>query len=330
MIQGKEALILTDHLNVRMGPGIEYDVITQIQQDEIYPVVQEENGWLKIVLQNYVGWVSNEFVTIQGTPNSTGKEANVPVTTESEEVTAIHAHTHVRKGPSVSEEIIDFIDDETILTILHETEDWYEVAYKEQTGFIHRSFLEGGKKDFHQWSEQTIVIDAGHGGRDTGAIGVHGYYEKDFITLTAEKLTSTLQKLGATVHLTREDDENIRLGSRPVLANTQDTDAFISLHYNSFDQDRSVKGVGTYYYDPYDKQLAYAIQEGIIEKTGANDRGVLQDDFLVLRQNYKPSVLIELGFISHPDKEELLFTDAYQQKLVDGIIIGLTNTLIQP
>lgn len=323
----QEAQILTNYLNVRMGPDISYEVITQIHKDEIYPVLEVKEDWVKIQLSHGEGWVSMDYVSLYDPAHQPTDPSNDH---EKQTTTVKESHIHVRKGPSITEEIIDYIDQDTTLTIIDEIDDWYEVSYGDQTGYIYRSFFENHKTLEKDWREQTIVIDAGHGGRDIGAIGYHGYYEKDFITLTAKKIKRTLQILGATIYKTRKNDEYIRLGSRPVLANNKDTDIFISLHYNSFDQDPSITGIGTYYEDDYNRELAKAIQNGLIQTTDAHDRGVAKEDFLVLRQNYKPSVLVELGFISNPHKEELLFTDAYQEKLVNGILYGLREYLMEP
>lgn len=170
---------------------------------------------------------------------------------------------------------------------------------------------------------KTIVIDAGHGGYDVGAVGTTGSYEKDLTYLTAKELESELTILGANVLLTRSRDEFVSLGSRASFSNISNADVFISIHYNSFQEQPEVTGIETFYYYEEYKKLAQHIQEGIIKSTNSRDRGIEQGDLFVLRKNTRPAVLLELGFISNKESETKLKTKAYQKQIVSGIVNGL-------
>lgn len=322
----QKAHVHTDHLNVRKGPGMEYELLTQVHENEIYPVLDETEEWVKIQLENDVGWVYKDYLTIE---DDFTEEYDVVGKETDGSFTVINDNVHIREGPSVTYDIIDFLNQGDVVRVISETDEWYEIEYGEKRGFIHHSFLERSFSFSNPFKNRTFVIDAGHGGRDVGAIGVEGYYEKDFTWITMKKLQDTLLLLGANVLLTREGDEYVRLMSRPLLANIHDTDAFVSIHYNSFPSQPSVKGIGTYYYDSYDERLASLIQQSVIRSSEAEDRKISYDNLLVLRENFKPSILIELGFISHPSKEQLLLTDSYQNKLVHGISSGLANYLAE-
>src|SRR5699024_2073301 len=137
------------------------------------------------------------------------------------------------------------------------------------------------------------------------------------------ELEKELKLLGANVILTRSVDEFISLGGRTSLSNVKDTDAFISIHYNSTPDLPQVSGIGTYYYHDQHKKLATEIQNGVIQTTDANDRGVAFENFHVIRQSFKPSILIELGFLSNEEEENLLKRNPYQKKIVAGILHGL-------
>jgi N-acetylmuramoyl-L-alanine amidase len=92
-----------------------------------------------------------------------------------------------------------------------------------------------------------IVVDAGHGGHDTGTIGPHGLEEKDLVLDVALKLGKLLEdRLGAEVVYTRDDDTFIPLETRTAIANKEQADLFISIHANS-SSDQAARGVETYY-----------------------------------------------------------------------------------
>lgn len=322
-----EAIINSDHLNVRTGPGTEYDKITQLQSGDVYQILKIDQDWVEIDLGNGSGWITKEFITIN---NTTDKAINnnddSTKTADSSSLIIVSDNTHVRSGPSTDYDIIGFTKAGTKYDITSTHDDFYEINYDGQKGYIYQKLL--NKKSLKKnttLKNKVIVIDAGHGGHDVGSISVSGKYEKDLTYKTAMELKGELTLLGAEVILTRENDDYIRLGSRPSLSNVETTDAFISIHYNSFPDQSSVSGINSYYYHNQNKQLASYIQQGIIEATDSKDRGIAHGNYLVLRSNFKPSVLLELDFISNPEIEQLLLTNTYQKKLVQGIINGLTN-----
>ncbi len=115
--------------------------------------------------------------------------------------------------------------------------------------------------------------------------------------------------------MTRETDRFVSLAARASLSNLSRADAFVSIHYNSFPQKPGVAGVGTYYQDNHDKALALSVQKGITRATEANDRGISEADYQVTRQSAISAILVEAGFISNAEKEQLIRTDAYQKSL---------------
>lgn len=324
----EEVFINTDHLNVRTGPSTDDEIITQVHTGEIYSIIKEQNNWIEIQLPKETGWITTDYITIIDQENKTKDFTTVtstPNIEREEEIIITNDNTHIRSGPSVNENIINYVNKGETLPLVSEDEEWYKVEYEEKTGYVFKALIDNKFSFANNLRNKTIVIDAGHGGRDTGATGAAGSYEKDISFMTTKKLKKTLTIFGAEVLLTRKNDEYTRLGSRPVLANVHDTDAFISIHYNSFPESPSVTGIGTYYYDDYNKSLANSIQKELIVSTDAKDRDITFGNFLVLRQNYTPSVLVELGFISNYEKEQLLLTNSYQKQLVNGMVTGLTS-----
>ncbi|ASK63094.1 N-acetylmuramoyl-L-alanine amidase [Virgibacillus phasianinus] len=323
-VHAKKAVIHTDILNVRSGPGQNFEEITEVHANETYPIVNEQGDWVQIQLDSTKGWVTSEYISIQEekAPDKQAKKKNQQPSVQT--LTIPYKHTHLRSGPSTEYEIVGFADKGMTFDVLSETDEWYEVKHDDLKGYLNKRFIKDAAESASTGIEnKTIVIDAGHGGRDVGAIGASGTFEKDYTYKTTMELKQELTILGANVILTRSQDEFISLGSRASYSNVAGTDAFISIHYNSTPALPNVTGIGTYYYHGQNKKLATYIQQGLIKETNADDRGVAFGDFAVIRQNFKPAVLVELGFLSNPEKEKLLQTDAYQKKLVQGMINGL-------
>jgi N-acetylmuramoyl-L-alanine amidase len=166
-------------------------------------------------------------------------------------------------------------------------------------------------------SGYTIVLDPGHGGKDPGALGHHEVLEKDLILSTTLTIAKQLDQAGATVILTREDDSFVSLKDRVQISNQSQADAFISIHFNSYEEDY-VGGFNTYY-DRNGKRLAYTIQENLSNELHLRDRGVIQHGFTVLRENERPAVLIELGFITNKKELATLQTEDYQSRVAEAI-----------
>ncbi|WP_176555823.1 N-acetylmuramoyl-L-alanine amidase [Virgibacillus ndiopensis] len=333
IVNASEALVNTDNLNVRSGPGTDHKKIGQVHTDQKYPVLQRQNGWVEIQLENSTGWITDDYITISGEDTSSVTSSNSDDASktksdskENKSITIQYENTHIRKGPSTDYEITDFVNKGEKFDVISETNEWYEISNGEIKGFIFKPFVDKKSSSFATGlKSKTIVIDAGHGGRDVGAIGASGSYEKNVAYKTAMELKQELSILGAEVVLTRKNDEFIALGSRTSLANIVDADAFISIHYNSVPTLPNVTGIGTYYYYDQNKNLAKFIQQEVIKETNAKDRGITFGDFHVIRQTFKPGVLVELGFMSNLEKEQLLLTDAYQKKLVKGIVNGFAK-----
>ncbi|WP_179151893.1 N-acetylmuramoyl-L-alanine amidase [Oceanobacillus senegalensis] len=314
------ANITADHVNVRSGPGTQFAPIGQANTNDQYPILDIKDNWIKIEFKGSNGWIIADYVNISGQPVNLKSPS-------SKRLTIPFDNTQIRSGPSIAFEIITFANRGETFNVISQTTNWIEVSNGEYTGFLNKALVQKSKSHneagHFRFKNKNIVLDAGHGGHDVGAIGATGTYEKDFAYFTTLKLKNELSILGANVLLTRPNDEFISLKSRASYANISDADVFISIHYNSFPRQQNVKGIETYYYHEQNQALAQAIQEGIIQATNAEDRGTSFGDFYVLRQNFKPAVLVELGFISNQNTEKQLQTSFYQKRLVNGIINGL-------
>ena len=181
---------------------------------------------------------------------------------------------------------------------------------------------------------KVIVIDAGHGGYDPGAIGVTGLEEKAFNLETALILRDKLEALGAEVLLTRDDDSFISLTSRAAVANKVYADVFVSIHANASERS-STNGTSTYYYAPSSdpvlyaqyverRQLADSVQNRLAALLGTRDIGILQGNLSVLRNTKMPSILVESAFLSNAEDERRLKDRQFREKVAQGIAEGLT------
>ena len=175
----------------------------------------------------------------------------------------------------------------------------------------------------------TVVIDAGHGGIMAGA-DYGGILEKDLVLTVSGKVAAKLLVDGYSVVELRTSDVDISLSERASLANkTIDAAAFVSVHANSYVQDSSVNGIVTYYHPKKEqfKNLAYEIQKETAELTGARDRGILAENYQVLRETNMPSALIEIGYMTSNEELSKLKDEEYQNKLAEGIAKGIENYL---
>lgn len=182
----------------------------------------------------------------------------------------------------------------------------------------------------------TIIVDAGHGGFDPGAIGHSGSEEQDINLAIALKLEAILIENGYGVIMTRSDDSALAdskegdMQMRDDIIINSSADMFISIHQNSFPDDTSVRGPEVYYHhtEPEEgKALAQYVQDALdsallVERP----RGIRPYDHR-LTSHMPCSILIECGFISSPEEEANLLDEDYQERLAQAILVGIENYL---
>ncbi|WP_296361050.1 N-acetylmuramoyl-L-alanine amidase [Virgibacillus sp.] len=309
----QQGTITEDNVHMRSGPGTEFQIITQINDGTAFTLIKQQVKWVEIQLDDSsVDWVHAKYISIKD-------QVDTPST-----ITIPHDNTQIRSSPSTDAPIANFAKKGSSFQVLSSKGDWYEIEDKAIHGFVYKALTEPAPLPMKSsFANKSIVIDAGHGGRDVGAIGASSVFEKDVAFLTAQELTNELSMLGANVRLTRRNDDYIPLNSRISYSNNFDTDVFISLHYNSVPNLPNVTGIESFYYKEANQKLAASIQKKVFHAVQTDDRGTSFGDFLVLRQNLKPAILLELGFISNKAEESRLLTTMYQKKLVSGIIQGL-------
>jgi len=170
-----------------------------------------------------------------------------------------------------------------------------------------------------------IFVDAGHGGRDPGAVA-NGIQEKDVVLPISLKLGQALQGMGYTVYYTRTNDLEIDLEPRVAAAERVNADVFVSVHANSLaSQNSAVNGVETYHSrnSTVGKELASYVHSQIISATGANDRSVRGAGFYVIARTSMPAILVETGFVTNPNEARNLSNVDYQQRMAEAIARGI-------
>ncbi len=221
-----------------------------------------------------------------------------------------------------------------------------------------------------------VVIDAGHGGKDSGAVGPNNEYEKDVTLNIAKYLYRNLESLGYQPYLTRNKDIFLTLKERTKIANNKNADLFVSIHANAAPKNRApyAKGIETYFLSParserakgvaalenkedmqamesfndqdlvltllnrgktvQSQKFAIDVQSHMLYQVRKRfgkmmiDNGVREAPFWVLVGAQMPAVLVEVGYISHPDESKILINDDYQQDVAIGIAEGITAYFI--
>ncbi|MNM07369.1 Sporulation-specific N-acetylmuramoyl-L-alanine amidase [compost metagenome] len=168
-------------------------------------------------------------------------------------------------------------------------------------------------------AKKKLVIDAGHGDHDSGAISVTGVKEKDINLATALKIRELLKdNPNVELTLTRDTDVFIGLSERAKIANKLKADAFISVHVNSWKPEST--GTGTYYTRPGDSvTLATILQKYLVQATGFKDRGITKDNLAVTRETTMAAALAEPGFLSNPAEELILVSPDFIPKYAEAV-----------
>lgn len=180
-------------------------------------------------------------------------------------------------------------------------------------------------------SGKTFVVDAGHGGHDPGAVNSNlGLHEADIALIIADKLADLLISVGATVIMTRLDNTFVGLSNRAKVANTNNADAFISIHLNSADNSKAT-GYEVLTYSDKGKaaELAKLILANLTVLPWPNRGLKARTDLTVLKKTAMPAVLVECGFINNDEEAKMLNTSSTQQVIADAIFDAVADYYAQ-
>ena len=173
-----------------------------------------------------------------------------------------------------------------------------------------------------------VVLDPGHGGFDMGATS-HTVEEKTLTLRMATLVRQHLSRMGYRVILTRSRDVFLPLDKRTSIANRTKSHLLVSLHFNAF-KNPNAKGIEVYYYDKgskwrhiNSKKLAQCVLSRTLSYTGAASRGIKCGNFHIVREANMPAILVEGGFITHPQERDQLKDTTYLNRLAKGVAEGI-------
>lgn len=187
----------------------------------------------------------------------------------------------------------------------------------------------------------TVVIDAGHGGFDSGKVGIDGTLEKDINLQIANKLKRTLEAADVKVLMVRTEDVGLYddnasnkkrqdMKARATLMNEAEADCIVSIHQNSYPEE-AIDGAQVFYYTDSDqgKNLAALIQKELITGVDPSNHRTEKSNssYYLLKEVFAPIVIVECGFLSNWEESKKLVDDAYQQKLAWAIHLGVLQYL---
>lgn len=260
---------------------------------------------------------------------------------------------NVRSSPSIDSEIVGQLQAGDQLVEFGEQHGWVQTYFGGKEAWVAKHYLIPVKQDkpvqvqvqstpnggssssqaqpqaqtsnaSHSLNGYNIMLDPGHGGYDPGSIGVNGVREK-FLTLeTSKQIAEQLRAAGANVLLTRSSDSYVSLADRIRISDAYTTHAFISVHYNAF-PNSSADGINTFYYSSKDQKLAEYVHQGLASAVTLRDRGMVPNNYYVLRNNHAPSILLELGFLTNYNDFATIRSNSFQHQVANGITNGLKN-----
>lgn len=173
----------------------------------------------------------------------------------------------------------------------------------------------------------TVCLDVGHGGSDNGTMAGGDILEKDANMLIAQRVKANLEAAGASVIVTRSNDNYVSLEQRVDIAHANKADIFISCHHNSAGSNPQPNGVETYFNAPFSQPLAKAVQAQLGQYL--YNRGykcsVPKYNFVVTREKQFPSILIEYGFLSNKNDEQLAMDPSHQENMAKATVQGIID-----
>jgi N-acetylmuramoyl-L-alanine amidase len=336
-------------LNLRESPSLTGKVLAIIPKDTTVDLTHKEDQWYKTTYQSKTGWISADYVSpaatlkvsstsaidlsVNGTVYILGGTAVISANSQNiiEGKTASKYKENLKKFPPLPSEIKEPDPSRGNDVLTPPPPSSYdpstEVLVNPFNGIPSNALA--GKK---------IVIDPGHGGPDTGAIGPSGTYEKNCNLAIALALNDILKQAGAKTFLTRDKDispaanysVNEDLDARVNIANSLNADLFICIHNNASNSNPEARGTEIYYSENNPQaneslQLANSIQSAVIDTLKTSNRGVKELGFYVLRYTTMPTILLETAFISNPYEEARLQNPIFQKNVAAAIFQGIYN-----
>lgn len=339
------AIVTADAVNIRQFSTTDSNIIGAVYKDSELQILYQEGDWYQVLYMGQVAWIHGDYVDIITTPSAAQADSVQDIPTDSTVVVIGNAQsTNIRSLASMDGEVIHTAGPGERFQYIESVGSWFHIRINENlTGYVADSVatlstvetqaesvasqdLTGSQyaRSISNISEATIVIDAGHGGRDSGAVSAdNSIFEKDITLSTAILLRNRLQDAGANVILSRSSDEFVSLDDRVITGHNYQADLFISLHYDAIEVANSMSGTTTYYYSESNLELANTVNRYLAQLGPLKNNGVRHGNYYVLRANKQPSILLELGYMNSDIDIQHIDTIAYQSTIVEAVYQAL-------
>ncbi len=211
----------------------------------------------------------------------------------------------------------------------------WDISVKENSAVIYLKQAPAIAKGDKPLQGVTVMLDPGHGGKDSGALGVaatHGPMEKDLNLAVAQTAKSLFEQWGATVIMTRDEDSFPSLDDRRNLCRAEKPDFFIAVHHNSMDysyDSTKARGSECYYFNGHSEQLATLLCDEITLATGRINRGADTGYYYVTRTDICPSALMEYSFIINPKDYAQTYNEIDIYKAAFGTLQAVLKAIPQ-
>lgn len=327
IISAERAVYIVDtpSLTVRSEPAADASPIGYLYKGEQVTVFETVNGWARSYYNNEKGWVAPQYLyPVTLSTNVLHNEKN--------DIFINKEGVRIRSGPGTEYPVYSVAGYQDRYEIIDTSNGWQQIVLENgETGWV-ASWLTTNEKNPKEAKAEkppldgyTIVLDAGHGGKDPGAIAIDNTYEKNLTLATVKKTAELLKKNGATIIMTREEDVDISLDKRTEISNKSFADVFISFHYNSSIHSNN-RGTQTYFFEhDNNRALAEHLQSRMAEYLPLPNSGVKEADFRVLKNNQNPAALVELGFLSNQDDMNVIHGEEFQKNAATAITEGLID-----
>jgi N-acetylmuramoyl-L-alanine amidase len=338
----------------RTGPSSDYSRLTPLPQGTKARITGQEGDWLRL---DYGGWILDketrlidnevlDMANIRGISSSTINQATeiifplsypVPIAVRQEDdkfiLTLYNTIAQTDTIFLVNNPLVRRLDWRQVTP--NTVEYTFNLKDKKQWGYTLRYqgtnlilTLRNPPSKTLNLQGKVILLDPGHGGKETGAVGPTGYPEKDINLVISQLLKQELEKLGAKVYLTRETDQDLSLPARVEMINNLQPTLALSIHYNALPDDGdavNTKGVGIFWYHPQAQDLSVFLHDYLTKNLNRPSYGVFWNNLALTRPYSSPSILLELGFMSNPGEFEWITDSKAQKKLAQVLASGIAQ-----
>ncbi|WP_404404974.1 N-acetylmuramoyl-L-alanine amidase [Jeotgalibacillus malaysiensis] len=308
-------------LNVRSGPSSSATVIGKIRNGTTITLFGGTGDWMRVEYNGMPAFVHKGYITINvPTPE--------PATSLSGKATV--ASLNVRAGAGVSHPIVTTLKQGDRVDVQAISGYWAQIKTSSgHVGFVNKTYLKLINNSGNILKDRIIVLDAGHGASDPGAVS-NGYTEKAINLEVSRRVEAKLKAAGANVKMTRTGDTFPSLQDRVDFAYKNYGEIFVSIHANAIGSS-TVSGAETFYDVQYNDNttesyhLANEVQKEIVARAGMRDRGVKTEAFYVLRNQNIPAILVELGFMTNPADLAKLTSSRYMEIYAEAVYQGIVD-----